>query len=228
METIQLNGIKIKKNPYHNDHYYLDIDFERIDLDDKSKMFKEIAQKLGRPLQVMISSKEKYKIAVLNAAGFRCKRKCYQVEAKRNDYVGTEKYLPIQYSYRGEKSFEICCERMLKRYVMTHQNVSPWTGSKEDFVAQLPDCVTYLCSEDEVSCFAFVENEEIAYVDGKSLQEFHEFAQALISDMFRRYERITFESDDCDEMAMELRRLFLNQSEDSFDTYVQVKTVKKG
>ena len=220
MKTIQLSGIKIKENPYHNEHYYVDIDFEQIDINNASKMFKEIAQKLGKPLQVMISSKEKHKIAVLNAAGFLCKRKCYEVEAKRNDYVGIEKSLPIQYSYRGEKVFEICCERILKRYAMTHQNVSPWTGCKEDFVAQLPDCVAYLCSEDEVISYAFVENEEIAYVDGKSVQGFHEFAQALISDMFRRYESITFEADDCDEIAMELRRLFLNQSEDSFDTYI--------
>lgn len=212
--------VRIKENPYHNTHYYLDINFERVDLDNESRIFREIMSSLDKPLQVMISSKEEHNIAVLEAAGFLCKRKCYEVEAQKKDYIGIEKSLPIRYSYRGEKIYEICCELMMNRYIATHQKVSPWTGNKDDFAVQLPDGVIYLRAEDDISCFAFIEDEEIAYMYGKNLNEFHEFAQVLITSMFRDHESITFEADDCDEMAMELRRLFINQSEDSFDTYV--------
>lgn len=212
--------ISFEVNPYHAQNYYLNIAFERIDLCFAKRIFDEVARKLGRPLQVMISSEEVNKIALLDVAGFQCKRKCYEVEAQRPDYVGENSECEILYSHMGEEAYEKCRELMLNRYIMTHAGINPWTGSSEEFFKELPDCVGYICADGELSCFAFLEDEEIAYVYGKNVQEFRKFSQALVSEMFRKYEFITFEADDCDDMAMELKSLFVNQSEESFDTYI--------
>lgn len=216
-------GINLKINPLHNRNYYADIDYTGLDVKNAGKSFEEIARGLDKPLQVMISSGEVSKIAVLEAAGFQCKRKCYEIEAQRQDYIGEDCEAEVLYSYAGEEVYGQCCELMLNRYIMTHEGVSPWTGSKEAFWVELPERVAYFLTDGMVSCFAFVEAEEIAYVYGESLQEFRIFAQALSLAMFRKYETITFEADDCDEMAMELKGLFINQEEESFDTYIREK-----
>ena len=52
------------------------------------------------------------------------------------------------------------------------------------------------------------------------------YSRRLVEELFRRYEIITFEADDCDEIAMELRSMFINQSEESFDTYIRERQEK--
>ena len=207
-------------NPYHNRNYYLDIDFALLDFAEAKEMFKEIACELKKPLQVMLSSEEKKKIAFLESAGFVCKRKCYEVEAEQQDYIGLNREREIPYAYAGQDIYKQCCELMLDRYCLLHKDINPWTGSREEFFEELPDCVAYTCIGGEVSCFAFIEDEEIAYVYGRNISEFRWFAPNLVTELFKKYEEITFESDDCDEMAMELKQLFTNQSEESYNTYI--------
>ena len=213
--------IKVKTNPLHNTNYYLDMDFAGIDVTNAKMVFEEIAQNLNKPLQIMISSEEVEKIEILKAADFICKRKCYEVEAERQDYIGANVECEILYSSAGEEMYEQCCELMLNRYILAHRNVNPWTGTKEEFFSELPECVAYSCMDGKIVSFALVEEDEIAYVYGENVQVFHKFAQALVTDLFQKYEVITFEADDCDEIAMELKNMFINQSEESFDTYIR-------
>lgn len=213
--------IRLKTNSLHNNNYYLDMDFAGVDKTNAKKVFEEFAGHLDKPLQVMISSEEAMKIEVLKTAGFVCKRKCYEIEAKRQDYIGGNGEGEVLYSFTGEVVYDRCCELMLDRYVMTHKDISPWTGNKEDFFAELPECVAYACVGGEPTCFAFVEGDEVAYVYGENAQIFRKFAETLVTDLFQKYEVITFEADDCDEIAMELKNMFVNQSEESFDTYIR-------
>lgn len=207
-------------NPYHNGNYYLDVDFALWNFAETGELFKEIACKLKKPLQVMLSSAEKEKIAFLESEGFVCKRKCYEIEAEKQDYIGQNGEREIWYSFVGQDIYKQCCELMLDRYCLLHKAINPWTGSREDFFKELPDCVAYTCIGGEVSCFAFIENEEIAYVYGRDISEFRLFAQGLVTELFKKHKDITFESDDCDKMAMELKQLFTNRSEESYNTYV--------
>ncbi len=216
----KVGAIRWNINPYHNRNYYLDMDFVSLDFAEAEEMFEEITLKLKKPLQVMISSEEKKKIAFLESAGFICKRKCYEVEAEQPDYIGLNREREIPYAYVGQDIYKQCCELMLDRYCLLHKDINPWTGSREAFFEELPECVAYTCIGGEVSCFAFVENEEIAYVYGRDRREFRLFAQGLVTEWFKKHKEITFESDDCDEMAMELKQLFTNQSEESYNTYV--------
>lgn len=215
--------IKVKINPLHNANYYLDVNFDGINMENAKELFDEFAKDLDKPLQIMLSSEDDEKIELLKAAGFVCKRKCYEVEAKEQDYVGGKGEGKVQYSHIGETVYEQCCERMLDRYLLTHKDINPWSGSEEEFWAELPECVAYFCMDENLTSFAFVEEEEIAYVCGENLQEFRMFAKVLIAEMFGKYETITFEADDCDEFAMELKRMFINQGEESFDTYIRQK-----
>ena len=215
--------IKVKINPLHNTNYYLDVDFEGINIENAKEVFGEFAKDLDKPLQIMLSSRETERIAILKAAGFVCKRKCYEVEAQEQDYIGGDGEGAVQYSHAGEVVYERCRERMLNRYISTHRDINPWSGSKEDFWAELPKCVAYFCVDENPINFAFVEEEELAYVYGDNLQEFRAFAKVLIAEMFGKYDSITFEADDCDDMAMELKSLFINQEEESFDTYIWLK-----
>lgn len=215
--------IKVKINPLHNANYYLDVNFDGVNIENAKDIFQEFAKELDKPLQIMLSSEETEKIAILKAAGFTCKRKCYEVEVKSHDYIGGNGECKVQWSRVGEVMYEQCCERMLERYISTHRAINPWSGSKEDFYAELPESVVYFCMDGKPTSFAFVKEEEIAYVCGENAQEFRAFAKALIAEMFDKYESIMFEADDCDEFAMELKSMFTNQDEESFDTYIRQK-----
>ena len=215
--------IKVKINPLHNANYYLDVNFDGINIENAKELFDEFAKDLDKPLQIMLSSEDAEKIEILKAAGFACKRKCYEVEANEQDYIGGKGEGKVQYSHIGENVYEQCCGQMLNRYILTHKYVNPWSGSKEEFWAELPRCVAYFCVDEDPISFAFVEDEEIAYVCGENAQEFRAFAKALIAEMFDKYESIMFEADDCDEFAIELKRMFTNQDEESFDTYIRQK-----
>ena len=215
--------IKVKINPLHNANYYLDVNFEGINIENAKEVFEKFAKDLDKPVQIMLSSGETERIAILKAAGFVCKRKCYEVEAQEQDYIGGKGEGEVQYSHAGEVVYEQCRERMLNRYILTHKDINPWSGSKEEFWAELPKCVAYFCTDGNLTGFAFVEDEEIAYVYGENVQEFRAFAKVLIAEMFGKYDSITFEADDCDEFAMALKRMFTNQDEESFDTYIRHK-----
>lgn len=215
--------IKVKTNPLHSANYYLDIDFTGFDVADAKMKIEEIAQNLDKPLQIMISSEEVEKTEILKATGFICKRKCYEVEAKKQDYIDNYVEGELVYSFAGDAMFEKCRELMLNRYILTHKNVNPWTGTKEEFFSELPESVAYFCIDGKIAGFAFVEDDEIAYVCGEDMQAFRIFAQMLVTELFQKYDVITFEADDCDEIAMELKNMFINQSEESFDTYIREK-----
>lgn len=183
-------------------------------------IFDILIEKIKKPLQVMISSEEINTISFLKEAGFLCKRKCYEVEAKIQDYIGRKIDIPLFCSNAGESIYEKCCGMMLNRYISTHNAISPWTGTEEEFYRNLPDKVFYDSTDGTVKNFAFIEAGEIAYVYGTDSADFLAFAESLLTTMFKVHETITFEADDCDEYAMILKSLFINQSCESFDTYI--------
>lgn len=220
VEDKQIGKIGLKTNPCHNEHCYLDLEFECYDLIHSKFIFDTLWKKIKKPLQVMLSSSEMDIISFLSAAGFSCKRKCYEVEASIEDYIGGEVEYQVFCAKEGQGIYEQCREMMLERYISTHKVISPWTGTKDDFYSALPKIVYYDMVHGKVSNFAFVEEDEIAYVYGTDKKGFGIFAEALLTKLFRQFEVITFEADDCDEYAMELKALFVNQFGESFDTYI--------
>ena len=220
IDDTYIGNIIYSINSYHNGHYYLKLQLQHYDTGVAKELFDLIAKELDKPLQIMISSEEKDVISFIQWAGFTCKRKCYEVEATIHDYIGNKSKETLSCATVGDALYERCCEIMLDRYIATHKGINPWTGTKEEFFTLLPKTVFYEMDDETIRNLAFVEDNEIAYVYGEDKNKFVSFMQKLIIEMFEQNETIVFEADDFDEYAMELKTLFDNQSEESFDTYI--------
>lgn len=223
--NVNINGkcigsIEYSTNPYHNRHYYLKLQLKNYDIGIAKELFDLISLKLDKPMQIMLSSIEKEVVSFIQTAGFCCKRKCYEIEASTEEYIGEKIAESLSCAMVGDIVYGECSEIMFDRYISTHKRINPWTGKKADFFMMLPKVVFYEMVNDRIKNFAFVEDNEIAYVYGTDKIEFITFVQSLITEIFAQNETILFEADDCDEYALELSKLFVNQSEESFDTYI--------
>ncbi|HFU4112111.1 TPA: GNAT family acetyltransferase [Streptococcus suis] len=211
-----LGKIHSYQNPYHQTNIYLRLDLVDFDCTIAEQLFLSLQTSLGgKPLQVMLSSAEQERIHFLSAAGFVCKRKCYEFEVTKQDYLGQTTTANIITARKGTAPYQIACQQVFDHYQTVHQDINPWTASQEDFEKDLPDLV-YTDSE---NC-AFVENNEIAYVCGKDEQSFGSFIKAVICQLFEQYEQISFEADDCDTIAMHLANQFQFSDKPSWDTYI--------
>ncbi|HFI0542526.1 TPA: GNAT family acetyltransferase [Streptococcus suis] len=204
------------QNPYHQTNIYLRLDLVDFDCTIAEQLFQSLQTSLGgKPLQVMLSSAEQERIHFLTAAGFVCKRKCYEFEVTKQDYLGQADTTNLITARKGTAPYQIACQQIFDHYQTVHQDINPWTTSQEEFEKDLPDRV-YTDSE---NC-AFVENNEIAYVCGKDEQSFDSFIQAVICQLFEQYEQISFEADDCDSIAMRLANQFQFSDKPSWGTYI--------
>ncbi|HFI0239992.1 TPA: GNAT family acetyltransferase [Streptococcus suis] len=211
-----VGSIHTYNNPYHQTNIYLRLDLVDFDCTIAEQLFQSLQTALdGNPLQVMLSSAEQEKIHLLTAAGFVCKRKCYEFEVTNQDYLGQTGTTNLNIVRKGTAPYQIACQQIFDHYQTVHQDINPWTASQEDFEKDLPDLV-YTDSEN----WTFVENNEIAYVCGKDEQSFDSFIQAVICQLFEQYEQISFEADDCDPIAMCLADQFRHPNKPSWDTYI--------
>ncbi len=218
-----MGSVALYHNPYHMKNCYLKLGLSCYLNEISRELFWQIAQEVNRPLQVMISSEELEQIAFLNAGGFSCKRKCYEVEATLSD-LATEfpggSSCHLLSCVRGSVEYTKCCKLMYDTYIQNHALINPWTAGFEVFCEKLPDRVLYSEHDGEIFGLAFVEENEIAFLCGRDPSLFRCFAYSLVVKMLGEYRTICFECDDCDWAAMIVRSMFANQNEESYDTYV--------
>ncbi|MCK3904876.1 GNAT family acetyltransferase [Streptococcus suis] len=204
------------QNPYHQANIYLRLDLVDYDWTIAEQLFQSLQTYLGgKPLQVMLSSAEQERIHFLTAASFVCKRKCYEFEVTKQDYLGQATTTSIITARKGTALYQRASQQIFDHYQTVHQDINPWTASQEEFEKGLPDLVY----TDSTNC-AFVENNEIAYVCGKDEQSFDSFIQTVICQLFEQYEQISFEADDCDPIAMRLADQFRQPNKPSWNTYI--------
>ncbi|MGC4429459.1 GNAT family acetyltransferase [Streptococcus suis] len=211
-----VGNIHTYSNPYHQTNIYLRLDLVDYDCTIAEQLFQSLQTFLeGKPLQVMLSSAEQERIHFLTAADFVCKRKCYEFEVTKQDYLGQADTTNLITARKGTAPYQIACQQIFDHYQTVHQDINPWTASQEDFEKDLPDLVY----TDLENC-AFIDTDEIAYVCGKDKQSFGSFIQAVICQLFEQYEQISFEADDCDSIAMRLANQFQFSDKPSWDTYI--------
>ncbi len=133
----------------------------------------------------------------------------------KQDYLGQIGTTNLITARKGTALYQRASQQVFNHYQTVHQSINPWTASQEEFEKGLPDLV-YTDSEN----WAFVENNEIAYVCGKDEQTFDFFIQTVICQLFEQYEQISFEADDCDPIAMRLADQFRQPNKPSWDTYI--------
>ncbi|WP_024418695.1 hypothetical protein [Streptococcus suis] len=211
-----VGNIHTYSNPYHQTNIYLRLDLVDYDCTIAEQLFQSLQTFLeGKPLQVMLSSAEQERIHFLTAAGFVCKRKCYEFEVTKQDYLGQADTTNLITARKGTALYQRASQQIFDHYQTVHQDINPWTASQEDFDKDLPELV-YTDSENG----AFIENNEIAYVCGKDERSFGSFIQAVICQLFEQYEQISFEADNCDPIAMHLADQFRQPNKPSWDTYI--------
>lgn len=215
-----IGTVNIYNNPHHMQNCYVKLDLKSPDTGASSALFYSLREMVGKPLQVMVDSSDCSMIAFLTAGGFTCKRKCYEVNASAQEYVGGKGGYLLDECDRGTDVYETCCSIMYRHYMDTHESVNPWTSDYGSFCAALPNHAVYCKCGKEVVSLAFVEENEIAYMTGADELMFLCFAKTLVNAMMASHERICFEADDTDWAAMMLRSLFVNQGDESFDTYI--------
>lgn len=224
--TVYLDGgsfgfIQMYDNPYHKRNCYIKLNLERLDPTISAVLFNKLMKIVNRPLQVMINSGDTQTAAFLTAGGFQCKRKCYEVEVYEKDLIGAAAQSSLLCAHPGEPEYDSCCKIMYEYYMKSHEAINPWTAEFTDFCEKLPAEVIYEINNGKIVNLAFVEDNEIAYIYTADRDSFGPFAASLIGWLFSSgHETICFESDDCDWAAMQLRAMFANQDEESFDTYV--------
>ncbi|MTB63602.1 GNAT family acetyltransferase [Streptococcus sp. zg-86] len=215
-----IGTIHFKENPYHNQNIYLNFQLKQYDISLAPSLFQAILQHTKRPLQVMLDSADQTLIAFLEAGGFTCLRKCYEMEVSVQDYLGNPAPIQFQMAEQTENIYYRCCNLLLNHYQERHKAISPFTGEKDEFFKELPSTVYYHIEKDDITCLAFLDGNEIAYLWGKSTDCLQPFLNQLIPYLFQQYSSITFEADDVDPCAMTLKSLFTDVTDEHWDTYI--------
>ena len=213
-------SVQLYDDPIHRKNCYVELYLDKLNTSISAELFCELGKIVGRPLQIMVSSRNTTMIEFLLAGGFQCKRKCYEVEATLVDYVGGQSEIPLAHCFTGEADYETACKLMYNHYIDTHKAINPWTADYKTFCENMPAEVIYAKHNDKPIAIAFIEGNEIAYVCGTDKQIFADFAQCLTAFMLAKHGTICFECDDCDWAAMMLKSMFNDLDETSYDTYV--------
>ncbi|WP_299034829.1 hypothetical protein, partial [uncultured Anaerococcus sp.] len=113
-------------NEFHNKHTYIKInDIKKVKIGDLEALAK------GKPLQIGIESNQVEVIDLLKKADFIIKRKCYEVEATREDLKNPlePKKCKGKITKKSEKSYEKAAALNFEYYKKTHETVNPLTAS---------------------------------------------------------------------------------------------------
>ena len=215
-----IGTLETYSNPHHLTNCYIKLNLIRLDSSISMELFTRLRAVVGKPIQAMLDSTEISPIEFLTAAGFTCKRKCYEVEATAHDFISDNGDMRISECIVGDLEYEECCRMVYRHYAETHQSVNPLTSDFASFIMGLPKKVIYTRQGNQIMNVAFVEDNEIAYVCGVEEAHFAHFARSLVSFMLSEHDTVFFEADDCDWAAMALRALFKNLDDVSYDTYI--------
>jgi len=140
----------------------------------------------------MADSTDAQLASFLLEGGFRCCRKCYEVEGTAADYVGSRFETPLCFAQSGDAVYARCCELMYCYYRELHAAINSLTASYADFCRKLPQHVCYAIQAGTVIHCAFLEENEIAYVCSTAAGDFMRFAEGLIDWLFSRYVSLTY------------------------------------
>lgn len=212
--------VECHHNTLHMGSCYVKVNMPFLDVSISKELFAKLKASEGCPLQTMVDSSDVAMVEFLNAGGFLCKRKCYEMDAAAEDYIGGSGDIQLCACTYGDLEYEECCRMMYRYYSETHKTVNPLTSDLPAFCTELPEKVAYAIQDNQIVSLAFLESNEIAYVCGVDKVHFVRFACSLVSSMLAEHDTVFFEADDCDWAAMALRALFKNLDDVSYDTYI--------
>ena len=219
--------IKLSRNRCHAGNLYLQLQLTSYDKEFSKELFILLQQEHNAPLQIMCDSTEKELIAFVEAAGFVCKRKCYECEVAKVDLKAElQSEASMLLAKYPVKEYLEASKILYAQYIEKHAAVNPMTAAFEEFLEILPKKVYVELQEGKVINFVFIEENEIAYVGSINRNTYVNFMEKVVAQLFAEYETICFECDDTDWEAMQLKELFTTEDNESYNTYILERTEK--
>lgn len=222
-----LGTITLSRNSFHAGNLYLQLELSSYDTSLSDDLFKKFwqEQKNEKRFQIMCDSSETEIIDFIESAGFMCKRKCYECEVTETDWKQKSEFpVEIQQYDETRKEYQKACELLYHQYAIKHEEINPLTVSYGNFIEKLPKQIYVEISENQIQNFAFVEENEIAYVGSVNNETYPAFLASVVKRLFAEYDTIYFEADDTDPEAMQLKELFETEDEESYNTYILERT----
>ncbi len=224
-ESRNIGTVSLRHNKFHASTCHCYMNLSAFDVGFAREFGEDLSAIAQKPLQIMLDSDEIEKIRFLEAAGFRCKRKCYEAEVAAKDLV---KKIPLAFPVRachaGEPAYLACTQLLCRYYQDTHDEISPLTASFDEFSEKVPKTAYYMQETGTIKQAIFVDGNELAYCCSADINGFEDFAAAVAAEMFSRYSGIFFEADDCDPAAMKLLAMFQIDLKTSYNTYIREET----
>lgn len=217
----RIGTVTVSRNPLHKRNAYITLDLQQLDAVNAPELFRVLRERLACPLQVMVDSGEDRLAAFLAFGGFTRRRRCYITEASQTQLKSSSRSsFRLETAASGSLEYNLICEAQYRSYAKTHEAVNPLTAELSDFCRHLPETVLYRTENGRLCHWAFVEDNEIAYVGTTDMGSFICFAETLLTDLFVLHRTVLFEADDCDPAAMALRSFFDLPDTPCCDTYV--------
>ncbi|NLM05830.1 MAG: hypothetical protein GX219_02765 [Tissierellia bacterium] len=215
-----LGIIEYYHNQFHNKNCYLILKLEEYNKNFAKELFRAFKELIGEPLQVMVESSEKEIIDFIIAGKFLLKRRCYELNVRKKDLNGPlEANASLKRFYIDSDEYNESLNLLYKQYELEHEKINPLTVDIKEFSKILPGKVICLIENGSVKDYAFIEENEIAYIGSIEVKEIDFFLSSLIDGLFKKFDNIVFESDDCSPAGMALMSMF-KHNEETYNTYV--------
>ncbi|HNZ50025.1 MAG TPA: hypothetical protein PLR16_02605 [Bacilli bacterium] len=207
-------------NIFHTNNQYLYPIKQTFNNLNKTRI-KAIKTHLNKPLQVMLESTETDIINNLLKLGFILKRETFEREFKKEDLIIHDyKQVDVKSFTRNSQEFEKIAKYAFDYYLETHQDINAFTGTFSDFVTIIPNKVIYQEENKKVKNLVFIDENELCYITSNDKNSFIDFALTVINKMFNEFESIMFEFDSTDKVAMILKKLFKENSNKTYKTFI--------
>ena len=217
-DGLHIGSVIVGHNRFHSRYPHLEFRLKTYNNAWASELFTALRVYFRSPLQIGLASEELELINFLTVGGFQLMRRCTEVDAAICDLLpGEFDNVSLRSTFKGDPDYLALSKRFYEYYRRSHEKVSPLTATFSDFFNILPSQIT--ASADGLH-FAYVEENEIAYVCSDAPDSFAPFGHTLAGEMFKRHKQIHFECDDCDNAAMALLRLFKPTEYSCWDTYI--------
>lgn len=209
------------ENGFHNENKYLLPTNYTFSVLTTKGVFKAISDFFHKPIQVMVDSNKKKIVDVLENAGFVLKRKSFEREFQINDVKDLkDDTIDLKLYTKGTVPYNDACILAYDYYTKTHKDVSPMTGSLEQFKSILPDKIICQIEDENIISFCFIEKNELCYFYSKNEATMDLFSQSVLKFIFSLYESVVIEVDSTDLIALRFKLNFNDDNHDSHDTYI--------
>lgn len=223
-----IGSICVSENPFHRENRYVQLQLETLDEGLSMVLFDALQEQVDRKLQVMCASTDIALIRFLEKGGFRCRRKCYERTFSREQLKErTDAFFSMEEFAYPDTDYMEACRILYGQYQEKHREINPLTAELDAFIKLLPASVWAEKREQKITNFAFVEENEIAYVGSNQRDAYPDFIRSVVNRLFREYETICFECDDTDWEATQLALLFQDENDASYDTYIREERLEE-